>query len=61
LSFLNKVKQWTSIVIWKYWQVYMRLFIEEDLNFGLMLGSCIITMPLPMTCLLSESFWPKNW
>jgi hypothetical protein len=43
LSFLNTVKQWTSIVIWKYWQGYVRLLIGEDLNFGLILGSCIMT------------------
>jgi hypothetical protein len=54
------VEQWTSIVIWKYWQGYVRPFVEEDLNFGLMLGSCIITMPLHMKRSLSGSFWLKN-
>jgi hypothetical protein len=39
---------------------YVRLFIGEDLNFGLMLGSCIMTVPLLMTRLLSGSFWPKK-
>jgi hypothetical protein len=32
----------------------VRLFVGEDLNLGLMLGSCIMTRPL------SRSFWPKN-
>jgi hypothetical protein len=36
----------------------MRLFIK-DLNFGLMLGSCIMTMPLLMMHSLSGSFWSK--
>jgi hypothetical protein len=35
-------------------------FLEQgrtvNLNFGLMLGSCIMTMPLFMTCSLSRSF-----
>jgi hypothetical protein len=35
------------------------------MNFGLMLGSFIMTMPLLMICSLSGSFWPKkqywNW
>jgi hypothetical protein len=35
------------------------LFVVEDLNFGLMLGSCIMTMPLLMTRSLSGSFWQK--
>jgi hypothetical protein len=39
---------------------YVWLFVGEDLNFGLMLGSCIMTMPLLMTRLLSGSLWPKN-
>jgi hypothetical protein len=60
LSFLNKVEHCTSIVICKYWQGYVRLFVGEDLNFGLMLGSFIMTMPLLMTRSLSESFWPKH-
>jgi hypothetical protein len=38
----------------------VRLFVREDLNFGLMLGSCIMTMPLLKTCSLSGSFWPKK-
>jgi hypothetical protein len=58
-----QVEQWTSIVIWKYWQGYIRLFVE-DLKFGLMLRSCM-TMLLLMTRSLSGSFWPKylywNW
>jgi hypothetical protein len=40
--------------------MYVRLFVREDLNFGLMLGSCIMTMPLLMTHWLSGSFWPKK-
>jgi hypothetical protein len=38
----------------------VRLFVEEDLNFGLMLGSCIMTMLLLMTRSLSGSFWQKK-
>jgi hypothetical protein len=60
LSFLNKVELWTSIAIWKYWQGYVRLFIREDLNFGLMLGSCIMTMPVLITRSLSGSFLAKK-
>jgi hypothetical protein len=33
--------------------------VGEDLNFGLMLGSCIMTMPKLMTRSLSGSVWPK--
>jgi hypothetical protein len=44
----------------EYWQGYVRLFVGEDLNFGLMLGSCIMTMPMLMTRSLSGSFGPKN-
>jgi hypothetical protein len=39
---------------------FVRLFVGEDLNFGLMLGSCIMTMSLIMTRSLSGSFWPRN-
>jgi hypothetical protein len=39
LNFLNKVEELTSIVIWKYWQGYVRMFVGEDLKFGLMLRS----------------------
>jgi hypothetical protein len=56
LSFLNKAEQLNSIVIWKNWQSYVRLFVGEDLNFVLMLRSCIITMPLLTTRSLSGSF-----
>jgi hypothetical protein len=38
----------------------VRLFVGEDLNFGLMLGSCIMPMPLLMTRSLSGRFWPKK-
>jgi hypothetical protein len=48
-EFLQLGQKRISIVIWKYWQGYIRLFIREDLNSGLMLGSCIMTMPLLMT------------
>jgi hypothetical protein len=36
------------------------MFVGEDLNFGLMLGSCIMTMPLLMTRSLSVSFLAKK-
>lgn len=35
-------------------------FVGEDINFGLIIGSCIMTMPLLMTRSLSGSFWPKH-
>jgi hypothetical protein len=38
----------------------VRLFAGEDLNFDLMLGSCIMTMPLLMMRSLSGSFRPKK-
>jgi hypothetical protein len=38
----------------------LRLFVGEDLNFGLMLGTCIMTMPLLMTRSLSGSFCKKK-
>lgn len=44
LSFMNRIKTWTSIVTWKYWYGCMMLFIWEDLNFSLMLASCIMTI-----------------
>jgi hypothetical protein len=37
----------------------VRLFLGEDLNFGLMLGSCIMKMPLLMTRSLSGCFGHK--
>lgn len=58
-KFLDQVEHWTSIVTWKYWQGYMTR-VREDLNFGLMLGSCIMTVPLLMMHSLSGSFWPKE-
>jgi hypothetical protein len=41
----------------KHWQGYVRLFVGEELNFGLMIGSCIMTIPLLMTRSLSGRFW----
>jgi hypothetical protein len=38
----------------------VRLFFREDLNLGLILGTCIMTMPLLMMHLLSESLWLKK-
>lgn len=45
---------------WKYWHGYVSLFIEEDLNFGLTLGSCVMTLPLNMMHSKSMRFWPKK-
>lgn len=59
LSLLNKVKRWTSFV-WKYWQGYMRLLRQKRTELGLMLGFCIMAMPLFMKHSLSGCFWPKN-
>jgi hypothetical protein len=38
----------------------VRLFVGENLNFGLMLGSCIMTMPLLMMRSLSGSILQKK-
>lgn len=57
-----QLKMWNKIVvvIWKYWQGYVRLFIWKDL----MLWSCIRIMPVFMVH-LSGSFGSKslylNW
>jgi hypothetical protein len=59
-EFLEQGRTVTSIDIWKYWQGYVRLFVGEDLKFGLMLRSCIMRMPLLMTRSLSGRFWPRN-
>jgi len=38
----------------------MRLFTGEDPNFGFMLGSCVVTVPLNMMNSLPRRFWPKK-
>jgi len=40
----------------KYWHGYVRLFTGEDLNFGLMLVSCVVTLPLNMNSLPRRSW-----
>lgn len=32
-----------AMIISKYWQGHVRLFVKEDLNIGFMAGSCIMT------------------
>jgi hypothetical protein len=59
-EFLEQGRTMNQHCYLKYCQGYVRLFVGEDLNFGLMLETCIITMPLLMTRSLSGSFWPKN-
>jgi hypothetical protein len=45
--------------MWKYWNSYMKLCTEKDLNFGLMFGSST-SDDAPAHKALSSSFWPKN-
>lgn len=38
----------------------MRLFVRDDLNFGVMLGSSIIALSVLITCLLWGNFVAKK-
>jgi len=49
--------QWMNIVTCTYWQGYLRLSIRE----GLMLWSCIMAVPLPLTHLLYRRVLAKKF